>query len=674
MFTPYAYQEECLVVLRTTRIQGKSVALIVMASGLGKTVTVAFDAKEWLKENKGRVLYLCHQNEILDQAQETFESILGSGYTYGFYTGRKKEMHKADFLFASFQTMSKHAERSFSPNEFAYIIVDESHHSQAPSHLKIVQHFKPKFLLGATATPDRADGLNIRSVFGEEVFKLPLEKALAREGLLTRVDYRIVTDEISFDQVNDANIKDLSLEDIDHSVFIPKRDEEIAASIDRHTAELSEPRIIIFASTIARAEQLAERISGAAAYHSEIPGKKRTVLLEMFRQGMIRALITVDCFNEGIDIPEANVLVFLRSTSSMRIFYQQLGRGLRLSEGKDKVIVLDFVGNAERLVMLKELADAIGIHFSEEMANRANKRPNPFNIKFDEKAQGVLDLVKRVRVKRVADVPALACEYSSRNLLSASRVSAKSWKDVWWKCGKCQHEHQTSPAAKAYGRQCPKCEGQVTDKNNLAFLYPKLAQQYAKENPFPADQIKATTKAIVLWKCLCAYYYRTSPYSRIYRGDGCPSCTARMPAHADNLAFHSPHLAKEYSDTNLRPPENVGKRTTFPRWWVCSDCGHTYRESALARDKGKGCPQCEANQSVKKIHPPLVHISPPEEQTIPVEVLPKEVSTTTLETVWVLCFECGRYWEATEKERAQRTNCPNCTQTITPNKHYQSKW
>jgi len=223
----------------------------------------------------------------------------------------------------------------FSPDEFPYIIVDETHHSQAPSHLKVVGHFKPKFLLGATATPDRADGLDIRSVFGEEVFNLPLEKALAR-GLLTRVDYRLVTDEISFDRINHANVGDFSLEDIDHTVFVPKRDEEIVASLDRHASELSEQRVIVFASTIPRAEQLAHSIGGSVPIHSRISTKDRLVRLEMFRQGIIRAVTTVDCFNEGIDIPEANVIVFLRSTSSMRIFYQQLGRGLRLCKEKIK--------------------------------------------------------------------------------------------------------------------------------------------------------------------------------------------------------------------------------------------------------------------------------------------------------------------------------------------------
>lgn len=663
MYTPYSYQNECLVVLKTTRVQGKRTALVVMASGLGKTVTVAFDAKEWLKENRGRVLYLCHQNDILAQAQQTFKAVLGNGYSYGFFTGREKTAHKADCLFASFQTMSKNAVRVFSAEEFGYIIVDESHHSQAPSHLTIVEYFKPKFLLGVTATPNRADGQSIRRVFGEEVFNLPLEKALAQE-LLTEVDYRLVTDEISFDQIKGTNIDNLSLKGIDHTVFIPERDEEISAAINRQAIGLSEQRIVIFASTIARAEQLAERIPGSMPYHSQMPMKERLVRLEMFRQGLLRAVVTVDCFNEGIDIPEANVIVFLRSTASQRIFYQQLGRGLRLSQGKEKVIVLDFVGNAERITMLKELADAIGVHYSEEMAARADKH-HPFHIKFDEKAQEVLTLVKRVRVKRVADVPELVSEYSSRNPLSASHISAKSWKDVWWSCGRCGYEWQTSPAAKGYGRQCPKCEGQVTEKNNLAALYPNLARQYAARNLLPPDQIKARTKDMVWWKCpQCSHEYPARPYSRIYRSDGCPACAAEMPAYADNLAFASPKLALEYSDTNMLSPEHVGKRTTYARWWICVDCGHSYQMSARSRDDGKGCPVCLAKVPTKAVNLVTTYPFLAEEYSSRNRKPSDTILADTDEPLWWVCSSCGRYWQASGKERLSGKRCPHCPKLV----------
>ncbi len=664
MFAPYKYQEDCLAVLRAKRDEGKQTALIVMASGLGKTVTVAFDAREWLKKNKGRILYLCHQNDILGQAQGTFVSILGRDYSYGFFTGREKTAHKADCLFASFQTMSKNAERIFSPDEFGYIIVDESHHSQAPSHLKIVSHFKPNFLLGATATPNRADGLNIRSVFGEEVFNLPLEKALG-QGLLTKVDYRLVTDEISFEEINKISVDDLSFKDIDHNIFIPKRDEEIAASINRHAAELSEPRIVVFASSIARAEQLSRSISGSVAIHSGVPMNERMVRLELFRQGMIRAVITVDCFNEGIDIPEANLLVFLRSTASMRIFYQQLGRGLRLCQGKDKVIVLDFVGNSERITMLKELADAIGIHYNEEVLAGTNKGPNPFQIKFDEKALGVLELVKKVRTKRVADVPDLLAEYSPKNHLSASHISYKSWKDVWWLCSQCGHEWQTSPAAKNSGRHCPKCEGLVTAKNNLAFLYKDLTRQYSSKNPLSPDKIKGTSREFVLWTCpKCKNDYQARPYSRIYRGDSCPVCAAEMPQYKNNLAYKAPKLVTEYSYTNTLSPERTSVTSVNGRWWICADCGHSWQTSVLMRSTGRGCPVCTAVAPTKTVNMVTTHHYLAEEYSSRNRKPADAVLADTVDQLWWVCSSCGRYWQASGRERLSGKCCPYCPKPI----------
>ena len=205
MIIPFSYQSECRSALDTVRSKGIRRALIVMASGLGKTVTSALDAQAWLGQNKGRLLYLCHQNDILDQSRGTFESILGPTYSYGCLNSREKRIHQIDCVFASFQTLRGSIASLFRPDEFDYVIVDESHHTHALSYLKVVEYFKPKFLLGMTATPDRQDGLNIRSVYGEEVYYLPLEEALIR-GLLTSVDYRLVSDEISLEKIKQKNI------------------------------------------------------------------------------------------------------------------------------------------------------------------------------------------------------------------------------------------------------------------------------------------------------------------------------------------------------------------------------------------------------------------------------------------------------------------------------------
>ncbi len=658
MYTPYEYQKECLVVLKATRAQAINTALIVMASGLGKTVTVAFDVNEWLKTNRGRILYLCHQNEILSQAQRRFEDVLGDKCSYGFFTGLEKTAHQADCLFASFQTISRNTERIFAEDEFGYIFVDESHHSQAVSHLKTVQYFKPKFLLGATATPDRADRLNIRSVFGEEVYNLPLEKALA-QGLLTRVDYRLVTDEISIGEISEADIEELTIKDLNKALFSSRHDKEIADSIERHSSELREQRIVVFASTIAHAEQLARNIAGSTTIHSEVPTKERIVRLELFRQGMITTAITVDCFNEGIDIPEANMLVFLRSTASQRIFYQQLGRGLRLCQGKDKVIVLDFVGNAERLTMLKELADAIGM------------QTKAFKIKFDEKACRIIDLVERMRPLSVADMPDLLAEYSPKNPLPASRASVRSHKEVWWICGKCGNEWQTSSAGRLRGRECLVCGGQVTKRNNLSVLHPDLAEEYSEKNPIKPDQVIATSCEFVMWKCRkCSYEYAARPYSRVFRKDRCPACIALIDTFADNMAFRLPHLVREYARINTTSPERLGtNKTVLSRWWTCPHCKSDYTSTVGDRMKGVACPYCP--EKIEKVVPQQAevlmtdHLSLAEEYSSRNKEPVETVLADTSEQLWWVCSDCGRYWQSSGRERLNGKRCPYHSQFTT---------
>lgn len=353
MFAPYAYQTECLEVINAKRAEGRRRLLIVMASGLGKTVTIAFDARSWLEQFGGRVLYLCHQNEILYQAKATFEVVLGNSRTYGFFHGLEKTAHQVDCLFASFATMVKNI-KLFQPDEFDYVVVDESHHSHAETFKPVVDYFTPRFLLGATATPNRLDERNIRDIYGEEVYSLPLVEALARD-LLTPVDYRLLSDEIQANTLLQTPNGRFSIKQLNRTIFVPKRDEEIIEIVKRNAAQINNPRIIYFCSSIRHCDYLAKLVPDCLTLHSLIPAKERGVRLELFRQGLISTAITRDCFNEGVDVPEANVIVFLRTTASTTVFMQQLGRGLRRSKDKDKVIVLDFVANCERIRLVHDL-------------------------------------------------------------------------------------------------------------------------------------------------------------------------------------------------------------------------------------------------------------------------------------------------------------------------------
>jgi superfamily II DNA or RNA helicase len=399
MLAPFDYQQECLAVTEAMRRDHAKRALVVMASGLGKTVTVAFDAKSWRQKHTGRFLYLCHQNDILYQAKTTFEGIINQGHTYGYFHGQDKSSHEADFLFASLQTMKRHKE-SFGPDEFAYIVVDESHHSSAQTYRSTIEYFKPDFLLGVTATPDRLDELNIRDIYGEEVYSLPLDEAIAR-GLVSPVDYRLLTDEIQLSRYIETGKGRMSISKLNRKIFIPRRDEEIAKIIARHISGLKDPRVIIFCNSVQHCDHLTKFIPNSFAIHSRIPQKERAVRLELFRQGLVGTVLAVDVFNEGIDIPQANVIVFLRSTDSSTVFLQQLGRGLRKNEEKEKVIILDFVANCERIKMVHDLYQSVERAKSgaPKKSRGSKTEPMTLNIKaseFKEKVFPILKLLERV--------------------------------------------------------------------------------------------------------------------------------------------------------------------------------------------------------------------------------------------------------------------------------------
>lgn len=406
MITPYPYQYECLDCIEAHREKGERAGLVVMAMGLGKTVVVAFDAKRHFAAGGGKLLYLCHMTDILYQARSEFEAIIGGGKSFGFFHGEEKKMQEVDCLFATFETMANWLDL-FTPTEFDYIIVDESHHSHAETYFRTIQHFKPKFLLGLTGTPDRLDRKDIQSIYGKPLFNLSLEEALGK-GYLTPVNYRILTDEISLEEIVNTPERRWSihsLKALNRKIFIPKRDEEIANIIARHTQDIAGAKTIVFCPSVRYCDHLTEYISDGLPIHSYIPGKERDVRLEMFRQDMLDTVLTVNCLNEGIDIPRANVLVFLRSTVSKAVFLQQLGRGLRKSPGKGKVVVLDFVGNLRRIRHVKEMLRSVEefthTRVSASSQRKAGSEVQPITfevgtVRFREEQVPLTELLERV--------------------------------------------------------------------------------------------------------------------------------------------------------------------------------------------------------------------------------------------------------------------------------------
>lgn len=406
--TPYPYQHECLHAIKNTADRGDKTGLVLLAPGLGKTVIAAFEARRRIELNpSSRCLFLCHKNEILEQAQLSFLKVFGPDVSYGFFHGQEKSAHSAQIVFGSFQTTTINLDL-FDPSEFDFIVVDETHHVMAPTYLKVIRFFTPNFLLGMTATEDRTDMLDIREIYGKEIFNIPLTEALA-SGLLTPVDYKMMTDEIISMKKIETKKGKISLSLLNKMLFIPRRDEDMVEIIKNHMKEIKDPRVMVFSPSIEHCELIASLIPGAVPLHSKVSKEEKRTRIELFRQGVFKVIVSVNMFNEAMDVPETNLVAFLRITDSQTIFFQQLGRGLRLFEGKDKVVVLDFVANWERIENVFKLWKEVrekkeGLKLIGKIPQNSNKKGKiePFMLDiessgFQEKIIPIIDLINRYR-------------------------------------------------------------------------------------------------------------------------------------------------------------------------------------------------------------------------------------------------------------------------------------
>ena len=357
------YQLEAWAAIGKVRTAGRDSALVHLATGLGKTTVGVVDsldfAADFYKEygRPPKIMFAVHQKEILEQAAERYQQF-APPLSHGYYADGNTDT-KGAITFATMQSLSQNL-NTLDPEEFDYIIYDEAHHTQAETYSTVVKHFMPAFKLALTATPDRMDDKDIRDLFGEAVYSKPLTEAMA-EGYLADVDYHIVFDE-AVKHAMEAGFTPDTLYEIRELLENESRNEEIAKQIkhEMERIELAKAKTIVFCQTVSQASEMAALLDGMP-YHSGIPSVTRDETLKRFRSGGIQIITTRDMFNEGVDIPDARLLVFLRSTSSRTIFEQQLGRGLRKHTDKDTVSVLDFVANIERLSQVKELSDEIAV-------------------------------------------------------------------------------------------------------------------------------------------------------------------------------------------------------------------------------------------------------------------------------------------------------------------------
>ena len=340
---PNVMQQKALKEIRRYRSMGADKALVVAATGSGKTYLAAFDA---LNFDAKKLLFVVHKDMILVEAMKTFQKVFGSSRTYGLYNGHFDETG-ADFIFASNQMISRHLDL-FDSEEFDYIVVDEVHHASASTYMKILSHFKPSFLLGLTATPDRMDGQSIYDLFGKNVpYDLRLREALENDLVVPFRYYGIKDSFIDYgDDLSQSGIRK----------YIQQFASDINCAFIKEKIEQYRPKgklkAVAFCRNIEQARLMAVAMAGQGYETTFLTGSNDTgQRIKAFSdlqddKNPLEIVFAVDILNEGIDVPGMNMVLFLRPTDSQTIFIQQLGRGLRKYDGKKYLTVLDFIGNS----------------------------------------------------------------------------------------------------------------------------------------------------------------------------------------------------------------------------------------------------------------------------------------------------------------------------------------
>jgi superfamily II DNA or RNA helicase len=309
--------------------------------------------------NNKTVLVLAHTKELVKQLHRTFWFHLPKWIaTHQLADGE----YPAYWDGITFATMQSASARLDSLPIFDLVVIDEAHHAPSPTYAQILERLKPKMLVGATATPWRMDDFSVEAIFGPAVYSMGIEEGMAH-GFLADVDYRLLADNVDWSVVQEQSKRNYSLKQLNTRLILPTRDNEAAKIIQRVRLENGARAIIVFTRSVEHAREMSGtlRLYGlkAEAISASLPPRDQDMLMTKFRNGEIDCLCTVDLFNEGVDVPDVDLIVFMRVTHSRRIFVQQLGRGLRLAPGKARVTVLDFVTDLRRMAEVLELDKAM---------------------------------------------------------------------------------------------------------------------------------------------------------------------------------------------------------------------------------------------------------------------------------------------------------------------------
>ncbi len=416
---PRLYQQAIIDECMEQYQKGRQRLLIEMATGLGKTYTAAFIVKELIEKEKRspKVLFIVHQVEILLQSITSFKNVFGVG-SFSFsacFDGSEPE--STDFVFATFDTLyiKMHIIKN---NSYDFIFVDEAHHVPAKTYSAVIENLSFRLLIGLTATPYRCDNKSVTDFFGGSaghIGKYDLAWGL-KHNKLAFPKYLVLLDDLDPVRLNQLRTG-MSIQDIDRYLFLHKKDEEVVRIIEEtiRNKQIKNVRSIIFCRNINHIKHFIKFFppGNATMVHSKMSQEQRRKNIRDFREGGYKYILTCDLFNEGIDIPEANLLVFLRFTGSRTIWLQQLGRGLRKTKNKEFVYVLDFVGSLERLNEVKQFSELVKntpLDYRELAGSAGDRIYHDYSIEvsYNKSAAEVLQLIEELKYRLRSRTEAIA--------------------------------------------------------------------------------------------------------------------------------------------------------------------------------------------------------------------------------------------------------------------------
>ena len=378
--SPNTMQEHALEALTALHDKGEERALLVSATGTGKTYLSAFEVQ---RVRPDRVLFLAHRKRILEASLKSYERVLGSAYTYGMYQAGG-DCSGASCVFGMCSTLSLHL-NDFAPNAFDYIVIDEAHRTGSSTYQKIMSYFTPKFYLGMTATPSRTDGYDVYGLFNHVIaYQITLQDALANDMLVPFHYFGIADLSIDYEEKDDVSLF--------ARLTCDERARHIIDKIEEYTVDKTDRRGLIFCNRNDEASELCARFNEEGYSSAVLSGAssddERNRAIDDLEAGRIQYIFSVDIFNEGIDIPSVNQIIMLRRTESPIVFLQQLGRGLRKFDGKDYTLVLDFIGNYQKNFFVP-VALSGDTTYNKDNLRRVIKRgssviPGASTVSFDE--------------------------------------------------------------------------------------------------------------------------------------------------------------------------------------------------------------------------------------------------------------------------------------------------